>query len=221
MSPTGNASSKRAVMRSALCMRLASAAQAAPPVARKEISLEHQRAASPFGRHDAEHVVDAERLEHERHMGRALGERGSFLRLGAEGETGKARTSAARGRASESVCATWKLRGYAAGPWANMASARGFSSAGRTPRRSDAGNVSPERPARVSAHRMTAPSCAHPDHSLHRALTWPPCLRRGAGVVERGGLENRCGRKSTQGSNPCLSATHPIPVGSHPPGPFG
>ena len=29
---------------------------------------------------------------------------------------------------------------------------------------------------------------------------------RGAGVVERAGLENRCGRKSTQGSNPCLSA---------------
>ena len=32
----------------------------------------------------------------------------------------------------------------------------------------------------------------------------PP--RRGAGVVERGGLENRCGCKPTQGSNPCLSA---------------
>ena len=30
--------------------------------------------------------------------------------------------------------------------------------------------------------------------------------RRGAGVVERGGLENRCGCKPTQGSNPCLSA---------------
>ena len=29
---------------------------------------------------------------------------------------------------------------------------------------------------------------------------------RGAGVVERGGLENRCGRKSTEGSNPSLSA---------------
>ena len=35
----------------------------------------------------------------------------------------------------------------------------------------------------------------------------PPEMRRGAGVVERGGLENRCGRKSTQGSNPCLSAS--------------
>ncbi len=28
-------------------------------------------------------------------------------------------------------------------------------------------------------------------------------------MVERGGLENRCGRKSTQGSNPCLSAIRP------------
>ena len=26
-------------------------------------------------------------------------------------------------------------------------------------------------------------------------------------MVERGGLENRCGGDSTQGSNPCLSAT--------------
>ena len=30
---------------------------------------------------------------------------------------------------------------------------------------------------------------------------------RDAGVVERGGLENRCTLTSTQGSNPCLSAT--------------
>ena len=30
-------------------------------------------------------------------------------------------------------------------------------------------------------------------------------MRRDAGVVERGGLENRCGCKPTQGSNPCLS----------------
>ena len=35
------------------------------------------------------------------------------------------------------------------------------------------------------------------------------CPRRGAGVVERGGLENRCGRKSTEGSNPSLSAIPP------------
>src|SRR5690606_27014725 len=30
--------------------------------------------------------------------------------------------------------------------------------------------------------------------------------RRGAGAVERGGLENRCARKRTEGSNPSLSA---------------
>lgn len=36
------------------------------------------------------------------------------------------------------------------------------------------------------------------------ALIRPPW--RGAGVVERGGLENRCGGNPTQGSNPCLSA---------------
>ena len=29
---------------------------------------------------------------------------------------------------------------------------------------------------------------------------------RGAGAVERGGLENRCSFLGTQGSNPCLSA---------------
>ena len=43
-------------------------------------------------------------------------------------------------------------------------------------------------------------------------LTYTPemilssALRRGAGVVERGGLENRCTLTGTQGSNPCLSA---------------
>ena len=30
--------------------------------------------------------------------------------------------------------------------------------------------------------------------------------RRGAGAVERGGLENRCARERTEGSNPSLSA---------------
>lgn len=30
--------------------------------------------------------------------------------------------------------------------------------------------------------------------------------RRDAGVVDRGGLENRCTFTGTQGSNPCLSA---------------
>ena len=32
-------------------------------------------------------------------------------------------------------------------------------------------------------------------------------MRRGARVVESGGLENRCTRKGTVGSNPTLSAT--------------
>ena len=32
-------------------------------------------------------------------------------------------------------------------------------------------------------------------------------VRRGAGAVERGGLENRCGGNSTEGSNPSLSAS--------------
>ena len=31
-------------------------------------------------------------------------------------------------------------------------------------------------------------------------------MRRGAGAVERGGLENRCTRERTVGSNPTLSA---------------
>ena len=31
-------------------------------------------------------------------------------------------------------------------------------------------------------------------------------LRKDAGVVDRGGLENRCSLTGTQGSNPCLSA---------------
>ncbi len=31
-------------------------------------------------------------------------------------------------------------------------------------------------------------------------------VRRGAGAVERGGLENRCTRERTEGSNPSLSA---------------
>ena len=31
-------------------------------------------------------------------------------------------------------------------------------------------------------------------------------MRRGAGAVERGGLENRCALTGTEGSNPSLSA---------------
>ena len=34
----------------------------------------------------------------------------------------------------------------------------------------------------------------------------PSNMRRGARVVESGGLENRCTRKGTVGSNPTLSA---------------
>ena len=34
--------------------------------------------------------------------------------------------------------------------------------------------------------------------------------RRGAGAVDRGGLENRCALMGTQGSNPCLSASSAI-----------
>jgi hypothetical protein len=34
-------------------------------------------------------------------------------------------------------------------------------------------------------------------------------MRRGAGAVERGGLENRCALTGTEGSNPSLSANPP------------
>jgi hypothetical protein len=36
----------------------------------------------------------------------------------------------------------------------------------------------------------------------------PPAPRRGAGAVDRGGLENRCALMRTVGSNPTLSASH-------------
>ena len=56
--------------------------------------------------------------------------------------------------------------------------------------------------------RVPSKNCpCQPRQSALHASTRPP--RRGAGVVERGGLENRCGCKPTQGSNPCLSATGP------------
>ncbi len=38
------------------------------------------------------------------------------------------------------------------------------------------------------------------------------CSRRGAGAVERGGLENRCGACTTVGSNPTLSAKLFLPT---------
>ena len=34
-------------------------------------------------------------------------------------------------------------------------------------------------------------------------------------MVERGGLENRCGRKSTEGSNPSLSAIAFLNIATH------
>ena len=36
--------------------------------------------------------------------------------------------------------------------------------------------------------------------------------RRGARAVEWDGLENRCGGNSTQGSNPCLSASYKLKI---------
>ncbi len=44
-----------------------------------------------------------------------------------------------------------------------------------------------------------------------------PDMRRGAGVVERGGLENRCALAGTVGSNPTLSATCVVRNFSPPP----
>jgi hypothetical protein len=37
-----------------------------------------------------------------------------------------------------------------------------------------------------------------------------PPVRRGAGAVDRGGLENRCTLMGTEGSNPSLSARSPL-----------
>jgi hypothetical protein len=51
---------------------------------------------------------------------------------------------------------------------------------------------------------MTAPSPFPP------RIPGPTISRRGAGVVDRGGLENRCARKRTVGSNPTLSASYVI-----------
>lgn len=42
-------------------------------------------------------------------------------------------------------------------------------------------------------------------YSLKKATFVPP-ERKGAGAVERGGLENRYTSNGIQGSNPCLSA---------------
>ena len=45
-------------------------------------------------------------------------------------------------------------------------------------------------------------------HKITGSSNWE---RKDAGVVDRGGLENRCTLTGTQGSNPCLSATR-LPV---------
>src|SRR5690606_31691807 len=88
---------------------------------------------------------------------------------------------------------------------------RGKADCGPIPSRAGA---APRRVARVpfrvilrqawqaGAHRLTAALPAD------RRPTPPSAFsRRGAGVVERGGLENRCALTGTEGSNPSLSAT--------------
>ena len=45
-----------------------------------------------------------------------------------------------------------------------------------------------------------------PHQGRYRARDGLKGKRRGAGVVERGGLENRCTLARTEGSNPSLSA---------------
>ena len=92
-------------------------------------------------------------------------------------------------------------------------------------------------PFQAEPCHMSKPSAAAPLRASNRPSTWRfgglrPCVAiatsrnefplapasgnqyraapwRGAGVVERGGLENRCPFTGTQGSNPCLSATCP------------
>ena len=46
----------------------------------------------------------------------------------------------------------------------------------------------------------------HRLHLYNAPARFPAGPRRGARVVDRGGLENRCARKGTVGSNPTLSA---------------
>ncbi len=55
----------------------------------------------------------------------------------------------------------------------------------------------------VSQPRVVA-AAAVPAETAH--MTHYEVTRRGARVVESGGLENRCTRKGTVGSNPTLSA---------------
>lgn len=49
--------------------------------------------------------------------------------------------------------------------------------------------------------------CTVKDHRGQKALFFGfHTMRKDAGAVDRGGLENRCALTGTQGSNPCLSA---------------
>ena len=48
----------------------------------------------------------------------------------------------------------------------------------------------------------------------------PFLIRKDAGVVDRGGLENRCTRLSTEGSNPSLSASEAKSLEAKPQGFF-
>ncbi len=55
-----------------------------------------------------------------------------------------------------------------------------------------------------SGQKKSAKNLLNPKTLLTFAAQNP---RKDAGVVDRGGLENRCALAGTQGSNPCLSAT--------------
>jgi hypothetical protein len=69
----------------------------------------------------------------------------------------------------------------------------------------EAGLATPDRSCKkraiASPARQSAPEAPPPVAQASK-------LRRGAGVVDRGGLENRCARKRTVGSNPTLSAIY-------------
>ena len=69
-----------------------------------------------------------------------------------------------------------------------------------------AASVNPDNAKRAPRLPRDAKNGLHPTQSGSIERTVDPS-RRGAGVVERGGLENRCPFTGTQGSNPCLSAT--------------
>ena len=66
------------------------------------------------------------------------------------------------------------------------------------------------QPRYVSGWNQAAlPASSAPlTHCSSRNSWYAPIPWRGAGAVERGGLENRCAFAGTQGSNPCLSANN-------------